>query len=548
MDSSVPAATRFAAWLLLLLAAGLLFFGRLGSPLLEPEEALYAEIPREMAAVGSWVVPVHRGRPYYEKPPLLTWLIMAGYATFGVHEWAARLVPGAAALGTVLVTFWWGTRTLGFRAGLAGAWILCLSPRFVHQARMITMDGLLGLWVVSGLALGQKALGPGRLAWGAWLLSAATCGLGLLTKGPVALALVVVPLLSYQLLNRRTARPRVRCWLAYLGTAVGLALPWYGAMAWRDSAFLGEFFWNHHVRMRFLQPMHEEPAWFYLPVLALGMLPWTLLLPALVQRLWRRAEPAADSRPAGLGFLLLCGSWCVVFFSAAECKRIGYILPAMPPLALALGFTLDGCLRGRGTWLPFWATQGVLAVGIASALLAASDDLVKPARALGVVMLAAAAMVWLVCRCRRQTPVAAWTACGLATFALLLLAVHGLLPSYYHKFSMRSQVRCVTAAASRPEVPAVCYPHHWDSISFYLGRQAVRSYSHAQRDRLMEGLRRRPETLVFVKSGPALDELLRSLPPSLEFVPKGRARTVTAGLVRRRADASAKPRNQLFPD
>jgi dolichol-phosphate mannosyltransferase len=137
---------KFIAFLLLLLAAGLLFLGRLRSPLLEPEEAVYAEVPREMTAAGNWVVPLRQGRPYYEKPPLFYWLIMASYDSLGVHDWSARLIPCTTGLGIILVTFWWGNRSFGFRAGLAGALILCLSPRFVHQARMITMDSLLCFW------------------------------------------------------------------------------------------------------------------------------------------------------------------------------------------------------------------------------------------------------------------------------------------------------------------------------------------------------------------------------------------------------------------
>src|SRR5205807_5484966 len=94
-----------AAVLLLGLIAGLLFFTRLSCPLLEPEEARYAEIPRQMLAEGRFVEPVWHGVPYYQKPPLLYWLVMASYRLFGVHDWAARLVPAAAALLTVLATY-----------------------------------------------------------------------------------------------------------------------------------------------------------------------------------------------------------------------------------------------------------------------------------------------------------------------------------------------------------------------------------------------------------------------------------------------------------
>src|SRR5205085_5821258 len=96
-----------ARWQLpvLLGAAALLFFTRLSCPLLEPEEARYAEIPRQMLAGGRFVEPVWHGMPYYHKPPLLYWLVMASYSLCGIHDWAARLVPACAGVLTVLVTY-----------------------------------------------------------------------------------------------------------------------------------------------------------------------------------------------------------------------------------------------------------------------------------------------------------------------------------------------------------------------------------------------------------------------------------------------------------
>src|SRR5262245_31914418 len=84
-----------------LLLAGVLLFSRLSCPLLEPEETRYAEIPRQMLAEGAFFTPVWHGQSYWQKPPLLYWLVMTSYELFGVHDWAARLVPCLAAFGTV---------------------------------------------------------------------------------------------------------------------------------------------------------------------------------------------------------------------------------------------------------------------------------------------------------------------------------------------------------------------------------------------------------------------------------------------------------------
>ena len=249
-------------WVILLVAL-LLFFARIRSPLLEPDEARYAEIPRQMLHEGSWLVPVLHGQAYYHKPPLLYWLVMASYSAFGVEDWSARLVPCLASVLMVLVSYLWGRGLMNKRAALAGALILCLSSRFVYLGRMLTMDSLLCLWVVTSLALAHKALGgmlslskvsrkdakplrnalrlggfardrKGRIAW---LLSAFFCGLGLLTKGPVALVLVAVPVLAWQALDRRIARPRLANWLAYLAIAVAVAPAVAGAVATARGRF-----------------------------------------------------------------------------------------------------------------------------------------------------------------------------------------------------------------------------------------------------------------------------------------------------------------------
>src|SRR5262249_7099444 len=198
---------------------------------------------------------------------------------------------------------------LGGRAGLCGALVLCLSARFVYLQRLLTFDGLLALCVTAALASAHAALCGERLRRRWWLLSALLCGLGLLAKGPVALALVLPPLPAWRLLERRTAVVSPGWWLAYLAAALGTAVPWYAAVERAEPGFLADFLWRHHV-VRFAAPFdHQEPVWFFLPSLLLGLLPWTLLLPGLLHGLARRSARAARRRPAGLGFCLLAGLW-----------------------------------------------------------------------------------------------------------------------------------------------------------------------------------------------------------------------------------------------
>jgi 4-amino-4-deoxy-L-arabinose transferase-like glycosyltransferase len=357
--------------------------------------------------------------------------------------------------------------------------MLCLSPRFAQMARMLTTNGLLTLWVVAGLAMAHHALAGLTLKRTWWLLSSIACGLGLLTKGPVALVLIAGPILLYQLLDRRIPRAELRPWLTYVAVASLIALPWFVFLAVRDPAFLHYFVWTHHIQ-RFLDPIdHPQPVWYYLPLLMLGMLPWTLLAPGLAMHLVRRVQPLGSQRTGALGFFLLAALWSLVFFSLSGCKRPSYMLPVMPPLALALGCFVDAA-----------------------------------------------------CKLGRLRPIH-WACAAAATFLMLLGAAAWLLPEYAGKYSLREQMapHGDTLAA---EVPVMCYPHGWDAVNFYLQRSDVRVFRAAQLGEMVAALEQHRETLVVVKTDAALASFLGALPTSLEFTACSQEPTATVGWVRRR--------------
>ncbi len=534
-----PVQQAGAGWIapaaLLMLMACMLFFGRLSVPLLEPEEARYAEIPRQMLVEGRLVTPVLHGEAYYQKPPLLYWLVMGCYALFGVHDWAARLVPATAGVLIVLLTYAWAARAVGRAAAFAGAAMLCLSAKFIYQAGMLTFDSPLCLCVLAALASAQRALEGAVLRRGWWLLAGAMCGLGILTKGPVAVVLIAPPLLAWQFVERRGARLGAWTWLTWFGMAAAIAVPWFAAVAWADPSAMGEFFWLHNL-VRYVAPLdHEEPLWFYLPALVIGMLPWSLLLVPLVGYLTKRSSSAGRRRPAALGFFLLALLWIVAFFSLSGCKRAGYILPAFPLLALILGTFVTHAvawqrvaetLRSRppaawSTWA-HRATLGTLLAGMLVSGAAALRGWWHWQLTLGADLLLLALLIGLWQRGPSRVAWRGWATCGVTVFALLLAAVHLLLPTYHRAFALRGQVRRHLELVKETSLPVASYPKRWDSISFYLDRNDVEVYSAAQRTKLIRDLRKHEQTLLFVKQGEALDDLLGAMPRDLEFTPRGR--------------------------
>jgi 4-amino-4-deoxy-L-arabinose transferase-like glycosyltransferase len=540
---------RFAPILPLAVAA-LLFFSRLHCPLLEPDEVRYAEIPREMLAAGHVLVPELHGEPYYHKPPLLYWLVMAADSACGVHDWAARLVPASCALLTVLLTYLWGRFTVGGRPAFAGALVLALSVRFVYLGRMLTMDGLLCLCVIAALAAAHGATREGpRLRRAAWLLSALACGLGILTKGPVALALVMPPVLCFQLLTTRAVWPRPAAWAAYVAVALAVAAPWYVALCLHDPAFAREFFWTHNV-VRYVAPLdHQKPFWYYVPDLLLGMMPWSLLLLPLAAILASRSVVVARCRPPALGLFLLDAVWCVGFYSTAGCKRPGYVLPAMPPLSLAIGWclcalptvtqaTVSALARAAHARVGWAALAIVTAAGVAANTAGAVVGMQPWTTAVCVAGVAIAGCTALIAWRHRLGHAGLWAGCAAVTFVLLFAAVQNLLPGYARKFSLRRQVEPLRTLAAKGGVPVVCYPHRWESVTFYLGRDDERTYAPTEQAALVHDLDGAACALAFVKSDDRsthyLTDLRGALPPSLEFVPVGPPGIVTAGLIRAR--------------
>jgi 4-amino-4-deoxy-L-arabinose transferase-like glycosyltransferase len=524
-ERTIPAFLPSLSIFLPLLIAALLCFCRLHSPLLEPEEARYAEIPRQMLAADRWIVPTLHGQDYLDKPPLFYWLMMGSYSLFGVHDWAARLAAGLVAWLTVAITALWGRRVLGARAGICAAMILTLTPEFIYRGRMLTPNGLLALWTTLALAAGHIArLGP-RLNPYCWLLAGIATGLGVMTKGPVALALVVPPLVVVGWLDLRLARVG-RWWLGFIAAFLVMAAPWFVAVSHRCPEFLGYFFWFHNV-VRFAAPFdHAKPVWSYLPQLALGLLPWGLLILPLIA--WLRRPNG--HRPAALGFALTAFLSGLAFFSLSGSKRPVYLVPLLPSLALALGCTLDRLLpRAASAWS--WLVERrssiawrIAAVGLAAIIglggAALAANVSKSERAIAPAIIAAVALGWLARGQRRAT----WLSAGTVAFALVALAAHDLLPGYARRFSLKR------AAQVEPLTSVVySYPQSFDAVTFYR-RDDVRAFGPNQRAQLVTELQDAGSTLLYVKTN-HLNELLAALPPTLEFQTVIDDAGVTAGRV-----------------
>jgi 4-amino-4-deoxy-L-arabinose transferase-like glycosyltransferase len=327
-------------WLLLIGLCLFLFFyglGRFG--LVGADEPRYAQVAREMLQGHDWVTPRLGGHVWLEKPPLYYWQAMIAYAVFGVSDWAARLPSAVDAFLMSLGAFLFLRRLRpGFH--FDGAIMVATSAAVVGFAHAAATD--MPLAAMFTLAM---------LAWYAWWETGrqfllvtfyGLLALGTLAKGPVApfLAGAIIILFAIAANDRRIVLRTL--WPPGLLVFFAVALPWYVMVQARNPEFFRVFILEHNFE-RFGTNLyrHQQPFWFFLPVLVLGLIPWTVFAAAaayeVVRTWWSERRGMFDSGDALDFFLLLWLLVPVLFFSVSESKLPGYILPALPagPLLVA---------------------------------------------------------------------------------------------------------------------------------------------------------------------------------------------------------------------
>ena len=353
----------------LLAAAALIFtliwFAQLGGrALYDPDEGRYAEIPREMLSGGDWVIPHLDGLAYLEKPPLQYWLTALAYEAFGQSEGSARLFTGVCGYLSLVLVFFTGSRLWGFAAGLRAAMLTAASTLFVLLGHQLTLDMALNFFLLACLACFVEAQlrRDSPRAQRAWMLGCwCAAALAVLTKGLIGVLIPATTLAVYTIWQRDSRALRLNAgWGSALFAAI--ALPWFILAAHANAEFLKFFFVREHFQ-RFLTPIEHrsEPWWFFIAVLAGGILPWLPQALGALGRGWRASAPRGRFDAGRL--LWIWSVFVLVFFSFSDSKLIPYILPAVPTLALLCAGA--GALRCRplaaGVLLSAAAGAGALA-------------------------------------------------------------------------------------------------------------------------------------------------------------------------------------------
>jgi 4-amino-4-deoxy-L-arabinose transferase-like glycosyltransferase len=505
---------RWPILIFIALVVYLTFFYQIGNyAFTGADEPRYARISEEMVLRGEYATPTLNFIPWLEKPPLLFWIQAASYKAFGVSEWSAR-VPVAITASLALAAVWFLGQFLGTRVALFSVLVLASTVLFWLFARAGSTDMPLVGMLTLAMACGFRATLAPSLPWSA--ATAALLGLAVLAKGPVALILFGGVFLLYFVLINRMPLP-----LAHLGLGVLIFLvtvvPWFW-LVWLENgyAFIATFWINHHVA-RFVTHVHhhEQPFWYFLVILFFGFFPWTFFLVSAVQRAWRSWRAWIGEEQNLDIFLWLWVLVPLVFFSASQSKLAGYILPAVPPLALLVALEWDRYIQGDvigrrllGRQLKMITAVGLLlAVGLGVGFSLRYDSLAT-GLILALPLLLASLWIQYELRRRRLVTVLLTLVVCMTLFAALTAWRAAPVIERYH--SARTLSRVALNSISEEE-PLVQYRYFHHTALYYTDYRATKE-AVPNREALLEYIEANPQPRYVLLTQRAGWQDLRELP------------------------------------
>lgn len=448
-----------------------------GRPLVVPDEMRYGEMAREMIDSGDWIVPRLMGLRYFEKPVLGHWLNAGSMLLFGETRVGARFASAASVGLAALALFLLVRRERNEKSGVLAAFIYLTCAEVYLIGTYSALDSMVASFITLSLCCFYPALSAkGRQKAGWLLLTGLFAGCAFLVKGFLSIAIPVMVIAPFLLLQKRWKDLWIMPWLPLIGILV-ISLPWSIAVGLREPDYWNYFFFEEHIHRFFAkgEAEHSEPFWYFIPVLLIGALPWSLIAPIplfkTVKERW--ADP----------FVRFCSIWFIfpfLFFSASSGKLGTYILPCFPPLAvlLALGLTesekpIPEKAFKTGAWiLVSIFSIAFIGLGLTALLPIESAKIYAPFEQYkyGIVLSALALAAGLAFASQRRTATPAGLACFGLALSMGLLGFQFCMPES-HSVSVSMDA---FLTKQKPHLPAealvVADTRTFTAVGFILGR------------------------------------------------------------------------------
>jgi len=330
---------------LLLLAFVLSFFATLGwLPLFDLDEGAFSEATREMVESGNYLTTYLNGELRFDKPIFIYWFQAFSVHTFGLNEFAVRLPSAIAAFFWVLATYFFTKRYSDKGKAFIAAFIMIATLQITIIAKAAIADALLNLFIALSMFALYKLYETRekQYVYFVYLFVA----LGTLAKGPVAIMIPVVVSFIFFILKGEW-----KFWIKSVFNPLGIALflivagPWY-VLEYMDQGekFINGFFFKHNVS-RFSGAMegHYGSLLYYIPVLLIGLLPFTSLYVKVLVGMKKLFKNDLHL------FLILWFLFVLLFFSFSGTKLPHYVIYGYTPLFILVG--LYWSEKGSAFWL-----------------------------------------------------------------------------------------------------------------------------------------------------------------------------------------------------
>ncbi len=357
---SFHARSRWILVFLFLLSCGL-YLGTAGTPALDDDDvdAAHAMVSQEMLQRHDFVVPYMDGIRYLIRPPMHYWLVAAGYKLIGENEFATRLPLALAMIGMVLLTFEFGSRFFGQRAGLYAALAVATSAgMFIFTRIMIpeaiyalAFEGIFYLFLRSWSGCLDSRIGY----WGA----AALCGVAVMTRALIGVLFPAVAIIAYITMTGGWHRWRELRLFSSAAIFLAVAAPWHILAELRAPGFFWAYFINEHINRalgtRLPHDYGAVPLGIWWSSHLIWLFPWSFFFPLALRNAplfpssWREAKtPKQQAR-------LLLFVWAATilgFFTLESGSRMEYYsFGAWPAIALLLGYGIAQAEESDQFWL-----------------------------------------------------------------------------------------------------------------------------------------------------------------------------------------------------
>lgn len=332
-------------------------------PLWIYDEVRNAECAREMWERHDWIVPTFNGELRTLKPPIHYFFMFGGFELFGATEWGARIFSAVFGVLTIAITYIFTARYTTKLAAFTTSAVLLASSHWLFEFRMSVPDPYLIFFNTLSIFTAYAYFQEKKFSW--LLVSAVSFGLGILAKGPVAVVLPGLGLLSWLIWEKKWKA--IFHWHILAAGIVMLAIsvPWYVLVHQATNGEWTKGFFLQHNLGRFSEPMEGHGGLFIVvPLFVLvGLLPGSSFIGEAVKDFRQRYSQSF------LRMALCISLAFVVFYSISGTKLPNYPMPCYSFVAILLGYLISIGVSGQTKikQYPFWILLVInLAIPIAA--------------------------------------------------------------------------------------------------------------------------------------------------------------------------------------